>query len=97
MAKVRVYELARELGVDNKVVIQKAQELGFSSVRSHSNSLSGDEIDSLRRAFIREAIGNRPDSEVVKKTVDSETGEMATIVERRKGDVVRRRRRDETT
>ena len=30
MSKMRIYELARELGVDNKVVIDKATELGMS-------------------------------------------------------------------
>ena len=93
MSKVRVYELARELGLENKLLIGKAQELGMSSIRSHSNSLSGDEVDSLRRSFIREAIGSRPDSEVVKTSVDEDTGETSQVVERRKGNVIRRRRR----
>lgn len=92
MAKMRVYELAKELGVENKIIIAKAQDLGYSSVRSHSNSLDPDEADALRRSFIREAIGTRPDVEIIKTRVD-ETGQTSTIVERRKGDVVRRRQR----
>ncbi len=92
MSKLRVYELAKELGVENKVVIDKAQELGFVSVKSHSNSLDPDEADTLRREFIRSAIGIKPDSEVVKKAVNQSTGETSMIVERRKGDVVRRRK-----
>lgn len=29
MAKERIYEVAKELGIDNKVVVDKAKDLGF--------------------------------------------------------------------
>ena len=29
MAKKRIYEIAKEVGVDNKVVVQKAKDLGL--------------------------------------------------------------------
>lgn len=92
MAKIRIYELAKELGLENKAIIAKAQEIGMRDKKSHSNSLSDEEADLIRRAMIREAIGTSPDSEVVRTRVDRMTGEERTIVERRKGDVVRRRR-----
>ena len=38
MAKVRVYELAKELGVESKVVMTKLQELG-EFVRSASSTV----------------------------------------------------------
>ncbi len=95
MSKFRVYELAKELGVENKDVINKAKELGLTTIRSHSNSLDGDEADTIRRAFIREAIGSNPDTEVVKTRLDSSTGATSSVVERRKGDVVRRRKSNE--
>ncbi len=29
MAKKRIYEVAKELGIENKIVVKKAQDLGF--------------------------------------------------------------------
>jgi translation initiation factor IF-2 len=95
MGKLRIYELAKELGVENKVIIAKAAEIGLSGKTSHSNSLDPDEAVLLRRALIREAIGVSPDSEVVKTRVDKLTGEESTVVERRKGNIIRRRKRKE--
>ena len=89
MSKIRIYELAKELGVDNKVVIDKAKEIGVSGKISHSNSLDADEAEAIRRAVIRQALGVSHDTEVVTKRVNKITGETATVVERRKGDVIR--------
>ena len=94
MSKIRIYELAKELGVDNKVVIDKAKEIGIPGRISHSNSLDGDEADQIRRAMIRQAVGTPQKSEVVTKSVDKFTGETNTVVERRTGNVIRRRRKD---
>ena len=38
MSKKRLYEIAKEVGVESKVVVAKAQELGLS-VKSHSSSV----------------------------------------------------------
>ncbi len=93
MSKIRVYELAKELGIENKLVIAQAVELGIGGVRSHSNSLHEAEADQIRRAIIRQAIGENPESETVKTRVDKQTGESRTVVEKRKGNIIRRRRR----
>lgn len=37
MAKKRIYEVAKELGIENKIVVKKAQDLGFD-VKSHMSS-----------------------------------------------------------
>lgn len=92
MSKMRIYELARELGVDNKVVIDKAIELGMSGKASHSNSLDADEADQIRRAIIRQAIGVSPERETVTTRVDRVSGATEAIVEKRKGNVIRRRK-----
>ncbi len=92
MSKLRIYELAKELGVDNRVVINKATELGMQGKASHSNSLDPDEADKLRRAIIRQAIGVAPKSEVVTTRVDKVTGSSEAIVESRSGNVIRRRK-----
>ena len=44
MAKKRVYEMAKELGLSNKEVVDKLQALGFD-VKSHSSSLEEVEAD----------------------------------------------------
>jgi translation initiation factor IF-2 len=94
MSKIRIYELAKELGVDNKVVLSKAQELGIPGKSSHSHSLDSDEADTVRRAILRQTMGvsKSVDSEVVTTKVDRNTGATYTVVEKRSGDVIRRRR-----
>lgn len=93
MSKIRIYELAKELGVDNRVIIVKATELGMSGKASHSNSLDSDEADQIRRSLIRQAIDAKAqDSEIVKTRIDKVTGESQAVVERRQGGVIRRRK-----
>ena len=92
MSKIRIYELAKELGVDNKIVLNKANELGLKGKSSHSSSLDSDEADQIRRAVIRQAIGQPSTSETITKRVDRVTGATEAVVERRAGNVIRRRR-----
>jgi translation initiation factor IF-2 len=94
MSKIRIYELAKELGVENKVVLSKAQELGIPGKSSHSHSLDSDEADTIRRAILRQTMGapKNENSEVVTTHVDRTTGATYTVVEKRSGDVIRRRR-----
>lgn len=89
---MRIYELAKELGVENRVIIARAAELGMVGKSSHSNSLDPAEADLIRRAIIRQAVGPAPEREVVTTRVDKVTGETEAIVEKRKGNVIRRRR-----
>ena len=50
MAKVRVYELAKELNVESKAVMAKLQELG-EFVRSASSTIEAPVVRKLREAF----------------------------------------------
>lgn len=50
MAKIRVYELARELGIESKVLVAKLQEMG-EFVRSSSSRLDAPVARRLRAAF----------------------------------------------
>jgi translation initiation factor IF-2 len=99
MSKIRIYELAKELGVENKVVLAKAQELGIPGKSSHSHSLDSDEADNVRRAILRQTMGapKNENTEVVTTKVDRTTGATYTVVEKRSGDVIRRRRSVEAT
>ncbi len=50
MAKVRVYELAKEFGVESKVVLAKLQEMG-EFVRSASSTVETPVVRKLKEAF----------------------------------------------
>ncbi|HLZ37235.1 MAG TPA: translation initiation factor IF-2 N-terminal domain-containing protein, partial [Mycobacteriales bacterium] len=51
MAKVRVYELAKEFGVESKVVLAKLTELG-EFVRSASSTIEAPVVRKLKEAFV---------------------------------------------
>ena len=46
MAKKRIYEVAKELDIENKIVVKKAQDLGFD-VKSHMSSLDDKQVSKL--------------------------------------------------
>ncbi|MGE0817981.1 MAG: translation initiation factor IF-2 [Candidatus Nanopelagicales bacterium] len=56
MSKVRVYELAKELGVESKAVVAKLQEMG-EFVRSASSTIEPPVVRRLREAFPAPAEG----------------------------------------
>ncbi|MFN8076965.1 MAG: translation initiation factor IF-2 N-terminal domain-containing protein [Kineosporiaceae bacterium] len=70
MAKVRVYELAKELGVESKVVMAKLQELG-EFVRSASSTVEPPVVRRLRENLPAElaAAAGRPAPSVTAKPV----------------------------
>lgn len=47
MAKVRVYELAKELQMENKVLVDLIRELGIE-IKSHSSSLTDEDISLIK-------------------------------------------------
>ena len=50
MAKVRVYELARDLGRESKDVLERAQELGLE-VKTASSGLDEDSVALVRMSY----------------------------------------------
>jgi translation initiation factor IF-2 len=48
MSKKRVYELAKELGIENKELIARLEKLGVT-VKSHSSSLEDSDVERLKR------------------------------------------------
>ncbi|NOQ84751.1 MAG: hypothetical protein GQ551_12145, partial [Myxococcales bacterium] len=53
MSKVRVYEVARELGVENRDLIQRIATLGIQ-VRNHMSVLDPVEVDRIKRSLGRD-------------------------------------------
>jgi translation initiation factor IF-2 len=47
---MRVYELARELGIDSKEIMTQAEELSIE-IKTASSGLSEEEVGLLRLAF----------------------------------------------
>ncbi|MFH1530365.1 MAG: translation initiation factor IF-2 N-terminal domain-containing protein, partial [Pseudomonadota bacterium] len=71
MSKVRIYELGKELGVQNAALIDKARELGLD-VESHLSYL--EEEDALK---VRSAMATASQGTTVEKRVSS------TVIRRR--------------
>ena len=72
MAKIRVYELARELNLKNKQLLEKIQELQID-VASHMSSLDDDAVTRIKQSMF----GQRQDS-------TEETRVRATVIRRRR-------------
>ncbi|MFT3921985.1 MAG: translation initiation factor IF-2 [Myxococcales bacterium] len=57
MIKVRVYEVARELGLDNRELVNKIASLGIQ-VRNHMSALEPAEVDRIKRALDKDKQSN---------------------------------------
>src|SRR5437899_12146713 len=83
--KIRVYELARELGVENAVVLDLAERLKIG-VKSHSSSIDDPSADRVRRladseGLKREPIVEEPEPEPTPKPAKRGTkAKAATLV-----------------
>ena len=73
MSKVRVYEVARELGMKNKELVALFQSLGFNEVRNHMSAVEPDVVEKVKRKLSRKD----DDGEVVEKRV------MKGVIKRR--------------
>src|SRR6266581_412657 len=71
--KIRVYELARELGVDNQVVLDLCERLKIG-VKSHSSSIDDPLADRVRRLADAEGLRREP-------TVEEPAAEPAPVPE----------------
>ena len=60
MAKVRIYELARELGLESKEVLEQATELGLE-VKTASSGLEESDADLVRLAFTEDEAEEAPE------------------------------------
>ncbi len=72
MGKIRIYELARELNMTNKQLLEKLEELGIP-VKSHMSSVEDSEVDSIK-AKIR----GKKQAELVEKRI------RPSVIRRRK-------------
>src|SRR5687767_15091072 len=57
MIKVRVYEVARELGLENTELMKRVERLGIQ-VKNHMSSLEAVDIDRVKRALEKDKLEN---------------------------------------
>jgi len=74
VAKVRVYELAKEFGVESKAVMAKLQEMG-EFVRSASSTIEAPVVRRLKEAFSAEAQKQGPAEKVASRPTAPTAGE----------------------
>ena len=72
MSKVRVHELAKELGVESKVVLAKLQELG-EFVKSASSTVEAPVVRKLKEAMPAAAPSDAPAAKAVAKKTAKKT------------------------
>ena len=53
MSKVRINDLAREMEVKSRQILDVLAELGLAEGKTHSSSLEADEADKVRAQFER--------------------------------------------
>lgn len=51
MGKMRISELAKELGIKSNILIDKCQEKGFSRIHHHANTLDDQQVELLRHEY----------------------------------------------
>ncbi len=75
MSRIRVYELAKEAGMESKTLAQKLIELGYD-IKSHSSTVDDGLADEIRSKVLGTA-----ETEVVEKRISGKGG--ATVIRRR--------------
>src|SRR5437868_14727409 len=78
MSKIRINDLARELEVKSKVILDVLTEVGVTEKKTHSSSLEDHEADKVRAALQGSGNGQsakssrtaRPDADGVKPKID---------------------------
>ncbi|MCS1407122.1 MAG: Translation initiation factor IF-2 [Verrucomicrobia subdivision 3 bacterium] len=72
---VRIYDIAKKLGITNKEVIARAKDLGITNARVPSSSL-----DKITAEYLEQQIAGPPESEVVSATAETPADEGIVIV-----------------
>src|ERR1700692_196928 len=84
MSKIRINELARQLEVKSREVIDKLHELGIAEKVTHSSSIDEDKADQLRRYYSGESHAPLP-------AATNRNGSSAAVEEREPEALVRPR------
>ncbi|MFA6814846.1 MAG: translation initiation factor IF-2 [Lentisphaeria bacterium] len=71
--KIRVYDLARELGLTNKELLSRLEKEGFSA-KSHASCIEADDAELMRKQIISE---RQQEKKIVEKKVKASVHAMA--------------------
>src|ERR1700761_2105770 len=92
MSKVRINDLARELEVKSRAILDALTHVGVTEKKTHSSSLEEDEAERVRQHFQRGARNGaaspKPDSNEPKQKIDwsrvSKPGDVLKAIQQRK-------------
>ncbi|HOW57913.1 MAG TPA: translation initiation factor IF-2 N-terminal domain-containing protein, partial [Smithellaceae bacterium] len=89
MPKKRVYELAKELGLENKDLIAHLERIGIS-VKSHSSSLEDEEVERIKDELLakepRKIVEERIKSTVIRRRAVRPVPEQQPVEEKAAGE-----------
>ncbi|KYF80250.1 hypothetical protein BE11_42265, partial [Sorangium cellulosum] len=54
MSKVRVYEVAKQLNMDQKTLVALFQSMGIGDVRNHMSAVESDVVERVKRHLERQ-------------------------------------------
>src|SRR6185503_21080146 len=81
MSKVRVYEVAKQLNMDQKTLVALFQSMGLGDVRNHMSAVESDVVERVKRHLERqkspEVIEERIRPTVVKRRARAAEGESS--------------------
>jgi len=86
-AKVRVYEVAKQLNLDPKQVVGLFQAIGVVDVRNHMSSVDPEAVERVKRHLEKQRTHDvveeriRPDGRVVKRRAIAKASSASTIPE----------------
>jgi translation initiation factor IF-2 len=79
MSKVRVYEVARQLGINNRDLVALFQSLGFHEVRNHMSAVEADVVDRVKRKLERQQGTDDVVEERIRPTVVKRRSKVAPV------------------
>src|SRR5690348_3439155 len=94
MSKVRINDLARELEVKSKAILDVLPKVGVTEKKTHSSSIEVDEAERVRKHFAGQGGsatardgGSRPAEPAIKTKIDlshiSKPGDVASLLRRK--------------
>lgn len=79
MGKIKIYDLAKELNLASKELLQKVKEMGIEA-KSHLSSLSDEDVEKIRNRFSKKNMNNDNKTENKNIAIKSKKDEKATPV-----------------
>ena len=84
MSKVRINDLARELEVKSRAILDALTHVGVTEKKTHSSSLEEDEAERVRQHFQRSGKNGAGATEGVRQRAEAEDRLVASFEARRR-------------